>query len=56
MLPAVSPNITWITHESDVLNGNPLGDTHIRHFPVYLPPGYHDSDKRYPVIFGLDDY
>ncbi|MEX0683687.1 MAG: alpha/beta hydrolase-fold protein [Dehalococcoidia bacterium] len=54
MLRPISPNITYITHESEVLKGNPLGDPHIRHFPVYLPPGYEDSpDKRYPVIFGL---
>jgi enterochelin esterase-like enzyme len=54
MLRPISPNITYVTHESDVLKGNPLGDPHIRHFPVYLPPGYEESpEKRYPVIFGL---
>ncbi len=54
MLRPVSPNITFITHESEVLKGNPLGDPHIRRFPVYLPPGYEDErDTRYPVIFGL---
>ena len=54
MLRPISPNITYITHESEVLKGNPLGDPHIRRFPVYLPPDYEDSpDKRYPVIFGL---
>ncbi len=54
MLRPISPNITYITHESDVLKGNALGDPHIRTFPVYLPPGYEESpDKRYPVIFGL---
>ena len=54
MLRPISPNITYITYESDVLQGNALGDPHVRTFPVYLPPGYEESpDKRYPVIFGL---
>jgi enterochelin esterase-like enzyme len=54
MLRAISPNISYVTHESDVLKGNPLGDPHVRRFPVYLPPGYAESPhKRYPVIFGL---
>jgi len=54
MLRPISPNITYITHESEVLKGNPLGDPHIRRFPVYLPQRYEDaSDERYPVIFGL---
>lgn len=54
MLRPISPNITYITHESEVLKGNPLGDPHVRRFPVYLPPGYAESpEKRYPVIFGL---
>ena len=54
MLRPISPNITYVTHESDILKGNPLGDPHIRRFPVYLPPGYEESpDKRYPVVFGL---
>jgi enterochelin esterase family protein len=43
-----------MTHESDVLKGNPLSDPHVRQFPVYLPPGYEDEpERRYPVIFGL---
>ena len=53
MLRPVSPNVTYLTHESEVLKGNALGDPHIRTFPVYLPPGYEDSTERYPVIFGL---
>lgn len=44
--------IVYVEHESRVLKGNPLGDPHVRKFPVYLPPDY-DSGKRYPVIFGL---
>src|SRR3989304_10224291 len=54
MLRPISPNITYVTHESEVLKGNPLGDPHIRRFPVSLPPRYEDApDERYPVIFGL---
>jgi enterochelin esterase family protein len=54
VLRPVSPNITYVTHESSVLKGNPLGDPHVRCFPVWLPPGYHEAaDRRYPVIFGL---
>jgi len=54
VLRPISTNITYVTYESEVLKGNSLGDAHVRHFPVYLPPHYEDSpDKRYPVIFGL---
>jgi enterochelin esterase family protein len=54
MLRPISSNVTYITYESEVLKGNPLGDPHIRRFPVYLPPDYEDEpDNRYPVIFGL---
>lgn len=49
-----SKQIEIVEHESDVLKDNPLGDPHVRQFPVYLPPDYDTSgDKRYPVIFGL---
>jgi S-formylglutathione hydrolase FrmB len=41
----------WI--ESKVLKGNLPGDDTERMLPIYLPPGYHDSDKRYPVIHWL---
>lgn len=49
-----SKHIVFPEHESDILKGNPLGDPHVRRFPVYLPPDYESSgEKRYPVIFGL---
>src|SRR5262245_29178519 len=38
---------------SRVLRGNPLGDPAIRTLPVYLPPGYDESDERYPVLYAL---
>ena len=34
MLRPVSQNIEYITHESEILKGNALGDPHIRRFPV----------------------
>src|SRR5438552_2144741 len=37
--------------ESEVLKGNPLGDPHVRPLWVYVPPGYDDSDDRYPSIY-----
>jgi hypothetical protein len=37
--------------ESEVLKDNPLGDPHVRPFWVYVPPGYDDSDERYPSIW-----
>jgi hypothetical protein len=36
--------------ESKLLVGNALGDPHVRPLTVYLPPGYDQSDRRYPVI------
>lgn len=41
----------WI--DSTVLRGNRPGDEVERMLPIYLPPGYHDGDTRYPVIFWL---
>ncbi|MBI1882012.1 MAG: enterochelin esterase, partial [Chloroflexi bacterium] len=41
------------THTSERLRHNPLGDSPARHVPVYLPPGYPDSDARYPVVYLL---
>ena len=38
--------------ESEVLRGNPLGDSAVRPLWVYLPPGYDDEpDRRYPAVF-----
>ncbi|MCH8836908.1 MAG: hypothetical protein IIA60_03790, partial [Candidatus Marinimicrobia bacterium] len=42
-----------LEHDSTALKGNPLGDPHIRRFPVYLPPGYDESGEHYPVIYAL---
>ena len=38
--------------ESTRLEGNPLGDPHVRPLWVYLPPGYDDDpERRYPSIY-----
>ena len=42
-----------LTLDSDLLRDNPLGDPHVRTFPVYLPPGYGGGDAHYPVVFAL---
>src|SRR5579862_5020776 len=42
--------------ESNVLAGNPLGDAVARAVPVVLPPGYAESDRRYPLIVGLTGF
>ena len=49
----LSGTIKQLILESTLLKGNPLGDPHIRTFPVYLPPGYDESNDRYPVIYAL---
>jgi hypothetical protein len=40
--------VEHLRHESEVLKNNPLGDPHVRDVFVYLPPGYDESDERYP--------
>ncbi len=50
---SLSGYVKHLTLESALLKGNPLGDPHVRTFPVYLPPGYDESDTRYPVIYAL---
>src|SRR5947199_4455855 len=37
--------------ESEVLKNTALGDPHVRPLWVYVPPGYDDSDGRYPSIY-----
>src|SRR5207244_12936339 len=38
---------------SKALKGNALGDPHERPLWVYVPPGYDDSDARYPAIYEI---
>ena len=42
--------------DSTLLRGNPLGDPHERPVLVYLPPGYDESDWRYPAIYVAQGY
>lgn len=41
---------------SQVLRNNPLGDSPIRRAPVYLPPGYEETETRYPVVYLLTGF
>lgn len=57
MQTMTSKQVRFLEHESEVLKGNPLGDPHVRTFPIYVPEEYDSSpDKRYPVIFGLTGF
>jgi hypothetical protein len=59
MLPWSSPLAGRIEHDtvhSELLRDNPLGDPHERPVYVYLPPGYDDGDRRYPVVYVLQGY
>jgi S-formylglutathione hydrolase FrmB len=42
--------------DSTLLRDNPLGDPHERPVYVYLPPGYDDTDRRYPVVYVIQGY
>ena len=46
------PVIT-LTVPSPLLRGNALGDADARQVPVYLPPDYDTSGRRYPVVLFL---
>src|SRR3982750_3264591 len=41
---------------SQILKNNPLGDSSFRNIPVYLPPGYHSSNQKFPVVFLLSGF
>ncbi|MGO8949379.1 MAG: alpha/beta hydrolase [Ktedonobacterales bacterium] len=53
-MPSISLEMPVL--ESQVLADNPLGDPVNRRLPVLLPPGYGDSEQRYPVIIGLTGF
>lgn len=48
--------VVGFDHESRLLADNPLGDPAHRRHPVYLPAGYDESDRRYPVLWCLAAY
>lgn len=53
MQPAQRGRVVRIEFASEALRGNRLGDPHVRDVPVYLPFGYDDGDRRYPVAWCL---
>jgi S-formylglutathione hydrolase FrmB len=59
MLPwdgALAGRLDRHTVTSTLLRGNPLGDPHERPLWVYVPPGYDDSDERYPAVYVIQGY
>ncbi len=43
-----------LEHRSRILEGNPLGDPHVRKLAVWLPPQYDGSGRRrFPVLYDL---
>jgi len=48
--------VVGFDHDSRVLSGNRLGDPTRRRHPVYLPAGYDESQRRYPVLWCLAAY
>ena len=42
--------------DSALLRDNPLGDPHERPAWVYLPPGYDETDQRYPAVYVIQGY
>ncbi|MEO8649778.1 MAG: alpha/beta hydrolase-fold protein [Acidobacteriota bacterium] len=49
-------SIKILKHNSSLLRNNPLGDPHVRDLYLYLPPGYSDTDVRYPVVYCLTGF
>ncbi len=49
-------SVVRLRHESEVLNGNPLGDPHVRDLFVYLPPGYSAGEDHYPTVLCLTGF
>jgi len=55
---APAGRIIVLEHTSRILADNPLGDPHVRRFPVWLPPQYDAAagagrGRRFPVLFDL---
>lgn len=55
---AAAGTVVVLEHVSSVLNGNPLGDPHVRKLAAWLPPHYDrgssaKSGKRFPVLWDL---
>jgi len=59
-MPRIRSAIGWprgrvvrLKHRSRVLEGNPWGDPARRQLPVYLPAGYDEGSRRFPVLWAL---
>lgn len=48
--------VELVQHRSQLLADNPLGDSPVRELGVYLPPGYDDDARRYPLVVVLSGY
>lgn len=55
-MKATNGRVEILKHSSNVLRGNPLGDSPDRDVFCYLPPGYDASSERYPVIYFLSGF
>ena len=50
----LSGTLVVLEHDSKILQGNPLGDPHVRKVGAWLPPQYDGGGKqRFPVLFDL---
>ena len=54
--PRVKAEVELVKLEIQALAGNLLGDPTERNVQIILPPGYAESDKRYPVVYMLHSY
>ena len=48
--------VETVTFDSQLLRDNPLGDPHQREVAVYLPAGYGEGARHYPVLYDLAGY
>lgn len=48
--------VVFETIESRVLKDNPLNDPHVRELPVYLPPSYDTTERKYSVVYCLSGF
>lgn len=54
--PPARGTVIRLEHDSGLLAGNPLGDPASRDVHIYLPPGYEDETRHYPVFWCLAAY
>lgn len=52
----MTSEVIVLTHNSKVLEKNPLKDPYIRNVIVYLPPSYQRSRKKYPVVYLISGF